>query len=292
MSDPDNLDNDANTISWLPFHFLPGNDLAAADPVLSNDYVQKLVCRPDSAIARKMIASAARSREHDYALHRLGIAAHVFVDTFAHQGFAGLHHPINCARELRDGDGRTIEALPVPPIGHGQVGTCPDRPYLVWSYIDWQGKRVQRDNPGAFLLAAQRLCQEFRRYQGLEPAGLSVAQAAQLDAAFRGIRDEDGAARHARWLEMIEDDHFGFGAERLAYEGKAEGSWKHQALGQAYVHWLGACRAEVAAHVDTHGDSLFDKFRAFSGKQLQSLLDKSSARVLMLPPTSVSLMNL
>src|SRR5207249_5042053 len=78
-------------------------------------------------------------------------------------------------------------------------------------------------------------------------------------------------------LEMIEDDHFGFGAERLAYEGKAEGSWKHQALGQAYFHWLGACQARVAAHVGSHGDGLFDRFLAFSGKQIQSLLDKSSA---------------
>ncbi len=277
MSDPDNLDNDENTTSWLPFHFLPGDDAVGANPVLGSDYVRKLVCRPDSEIAKRMMAGAQAARDCPHGLHRLGIAAHVFIDTFAHQGFAGLHHPINRASELRDGAGQTIDALPVPPIGHGQVGTCPDQPYLVWSYTDWQGRRIERDNPADFLRASQRLCEEFQRYRQVPVTGMTAAQTALIEHAIGTIRDPDGARRHAQWLALLAADRFALGAQQLDYEGGARGSWKQLALGEAYVQWLDACKRKLAERVSAHGDSYVDRFLAFSGKEVQTLLDKTSA---------------
>ena len=277
MSDPDNLDNDENTISWLPFHFLPGNLVPATAPDDEHQYARKLVCRPDSQIARDMIAAASAERDAPYALHRLGIAAHVFVDTFVHKGFAGLHHHLNTATELRDADGKAIPEFAVPPIGHGQVGTCPDQPFLRWSYTDWEGKRIVRDNPADFLQASTRLCEEFQRFRGVPIAGLSREQAGLLSHAFETIRDEPGEVRHAKWIAMIADNHFGFGPQKLEYEGKSIGSWKHIALGQGYVNWLDNCKASVDRHLGTNGDGLFDRLMAFGGKQVQSVLDKSAA---------------
>lgn len=276
MSDLDNLDNDENTISWLPFHFLPGDDGPSDNPVLTDAYVHKLVCRPDSAIARAMIRAARRVGGKPHALHRLGIAAHVFVDTFAHQGFAGLFHAINTASDLRDGANNAIHTALGPPIGHGQVGTCPDRPYLKWSYVDWEGKRVVRDNPADFLSASRRLCEEFQRYREVDVVGLSKQQAALLASAFREIGDEDGDARHAQWQQRIADDYFGFGAQQLSYEGKC-GGWKHAALGAAYPEWLKACDEKLAAHILTHGENWFEKIVIASGKKVQSALERTAA---------------
>ena len=147
MSDPENLDNDDNTTSWLPFHFFPAGEPGPADDDLG--YIHMLVCRPDSAPARAMMDVAIGTKGQANSLYRLGIAAHVFVDTFAHQGFAGLYHPINRVSAIKDARGKPINVAlvppfehAIPPIGHGQVGTCPDQPYLRWSYVNHAGKTI------------------------------------------------------------------------------------------------------------------------------------------------------
>jgi hypothetical protein len=275
MCDPDNLDNDDNTTSWLPFHFFPA--AAAGQDGRDPGYYEMLVCRPDSLPARAMMAAAIRSKGQPNSLYRLGIAAHVFVDTFAHQGFAGLHHPINSARDIKDAAGRPIAVAPVPPIGHGQVGTCPDQPYLRWSYIDHTGRRVERDNPQDYAAAATRLCEEFQRYRGVAVTGLDPQALDKLATVFAGLALEDGAARHAEWIKRLAEDYFGFGAVTLAYEGKAEGSWKDSALGDAYRSWKAQCLQQAQEQKESFGESILHKFTAMSGKVVQTLEDKLSA---------------
>jgi hypothetical protein len=240
MLDAENLDNDDNSLSWLPFHFLPGNNLLDAGSVTDTDYFGKLVCRPDSHIAKAMMASAIRAKERPQGLHRLGMAAHVFVDTFAHQGFIGQRHNHNKASNIRDSENKELSALPVPPIGHGLVGTYPDQPYLKWSYEDSNGERISRDNPHNFTLAADRLCQEFRRYILGKPdadvQGLGDVRNKITDM-FVSITYLDGEVRHGKWLDALAGDHFGFGAIQLSYQGKGEGSWKGLALGDTYLRW-------------------------------------------------------
>lgn len=234
MLDAGNLDNDDNALSWLPFHFLPG-----ADP-LATDYHGKLVCRPDSPIARAMMASAIRAKDQPHGLHRLGIAAHVFVDTFAHKGFIGQRHPLNGASAIKDRTGADLSAIFVPPIGHGLVGTYPDQPHLEWSYMDSNGIRIDRDNPTDFTQAAERLCQEFQRYLVGNPEaavpGLGNNRE-KLTAMFRNIVHKDGDFRHKAWQDALTGDHFGFGTVNIPYEGKGVGSWKHHALGDSYLEW-------------------------------------------------------
>lgn len=281
MTDVDNLNNDENTVSWLPFHFFPGAD--GGTPTNAAQYVRHLVCRPDSEPARQMMAAALKTKGQPDSLHRLGIAAHVFVDTFAHQGFAGLHHPINRATDVKDDKGKrlpVIKNLPdvdVPPVGHGEVGICPDMPYLRWSYRNSDGLEIKRDNPRDFARAAHRLCEEFQRYREVPVVGLDGRQADKLQNLFENIVDEDGHIRHAAWLRRLADDYFGFGAVKLEYEGKAAGSWKHDALGDAYLGWMATCEQMADEKIAGLGEKIWATLGTMSGKAFQSLLDKKAA---------------
>lgn len=280
MLDGENLLNDDNALSWLPFHFLPGAD------TLATDYNEKLVCRPDSSVARAMMASAIRDKERPHGLHRLGIAAHVFVDTFAHQGFVGQWHDLNTASAIRDVSGDALGAVPVPPVGHGLVDTYPDQPYLRWSYVNSKGEKVIRDNPTDFAKAADRLCQEFQRYQLGNPEAVVPGLGAHkesLTTMFLKITDADENVRHKEWLAALASDHFGFGSVNLRYDGKGVGSWKHQALGDRYIGWHQAARNTVVAQ-NTGSLSAFQRI----GTSVVALAHKAEAladRVGIEPPT-------
>jgi len=273
MCDPDNLDNDDNTTSWLPFHFFPAGEDGPADGPLA--YYQKLVCRPDSEPVRAMMAAAVATRGQPSSLYRLGIAAHVFVDTFAHQGFAGLHHPINTATQIKDADGNPLKVVPVPSVGHGQVGTFPDQPYLIWSYVNHAGDTIERNNPKDYLQASRRLCEEFQRYRGVAVAGLSPKQVDELATMFASVTGADGDTRHQEWLRRLASGYFEFGAVDLSYEGKAAGSWKESALGAAaYQAWKAHCLQKAQEAVAASGESWLNKFLAASGKAAQEAKDK------------------
>jgi hypothetical protein len=231
---------------WLPFHFLPGNGGLPAGQVPSGGFIQRLVCRPDSPVAQDMVARAVRLRDTPNALHRLGITMHVYADTWAHQGFAGVSHPVNKATDLvSDGvpDHSLMDFLSsffvreTNPLGHGTVLGSPDRPYLVWGYTDWQGKIIERDNPADFEAAADRMCIAIQRFQLRDPAaavpGMPQRDREVFSAMIRGLRNPDADARHASWLDEIRGGSFSFGRQELSYTAKGEGSWKHAALGTA-----------------------------------------------------------
>ena len=239
-----NASNDVGAQSWLPFHFLPGNDGLETLAPTGDDYRHRLVCRPDSFVARAMMRDVieTKAKTPDHSLHRLGIAAHVFVDTFAHRGFIGERTGFNEVRRIETAAGKGLQKMPVPPIGHGQVSTYPDRPFLHWRYENSAGAMVERDNPTDFLVAANRLCQEFQRYRLGDPdarvAGLDDVARDRLATLFNGATDDDGDARLAQWLQALAADHFGFGPSSPSYVGKGKGSWKHIALGEFYLSWL------------------------------------------------------
>ena len=252
----------ANHRVWLPFHFLPGNNGEPAPrstPNIGNEeYIQRCVYRPNSYPAQELMSAVISRQDRSYALYRLGIAAHVYVDTWAHQGFVGYQHKINVASDIEANDQHHLtsfrdrfeeffreslenaqsafvgEAL---PLGHGTVLSYPDRPYLVWSYTNGLGKRVERNNPAEFLDAAKALYVHFRRYREYKTAGDSVFERnyeipkefAVLGERMKTVKHEDGADRHHAWLEMLADGTFGF-REQVEYIAIGEGSWKQRAL--------------------------------------------------------------
>lgn len=96
MIDASNLSAVKNHLAWLPFHFLPGN--------AGQEATDKLVCKPDSPVAREMLRLAMQDQHSAWALHRLGITMHVYADTFAHQGFVGALSEANQANNVTSGN--------------------------------------------------------------------------------------------------------------------------------------------------------------------------------------------
>lgn len=262
MLDYKNMDELANHRVWLPFHFLPGNDAEAALHPAPHygeaEFMRRCICRPNSHPAREMMRAVIQRHDRPYALYRLGIATHTFMDTWAHRGFIGYQHRVNVATDIEANDGHHARSFmsrlqdfwqdnrdravgrwvgKALPLGHGAVLSYPDRPYLRWSYNNGLGERVERDNPRDFLTAAQETYRHFRRYRDYPTEGDSVFDKTYpLPEAFHPlgeqiltIDDEAADARHARWLGLIESGVFGF-ADRVAYVDKGAGSWKALAL--------------------------------------------------------------
>lgn len=107
MLDYNNLIELANHLVWIPFHFLPGNGGLGAGEEPQDGEDGKLICLPDSPVAREMLKATLTDKRSPRALHRLGVAMHVYADTFAHQGFVGAMHRANHAKNLRSHDAET-----------------------------------------------------------------------------------------------------------------------------------------------------------------------------------------
>lgn len=101
--------NDTRPV-WVPFHFLPG----AAGP----SFRHKMVCQKDSEVANRMLdfylSDATLSAHRDHMLHLIGVAAHVYADTFSHYGFSGLSDELNQIQpdsvQIHDGHSDSIRA--------------------------------------------------------------------------------------------------------------------------------------------------------------------------------------
>ena len=192
-----NLNAEDQRQVWVPFHFLPGNEGAT--------FSERLLCRKDSKIAKEMIKHHLNYAKQDVGVCLIGVAAHVYADTFSHHGFSGVGSRRNridndsikfsegldpdIARYLRGkekaffrshgkGGGfianikswlaETISGA----LGHGAVCTYPDRPYLKWSfeYEYPERDRVPRQNPKDFLDGCRALHQMFTRLGKANPA--------------------------------------------------------------------------------------------------------------------------
>lgn len=243
-----NLKNEENHLVWLPFHFLPGNGGLPAKQNPEGSFIKKIICYPNSPVAEEMIEAATADQEKPYALHRLGITMHVYADTWAHQGFAGVLHTVNEVEDLRETDDSGVfkGGLPkfisgflddtIPPLGHGRALIFPDMPFLSWEYTNGHGERIKRNNTDLFVLAAEAMClamQQYRR-QGnptVPTTGLPAADISTLRNLFLSFKDKDGNARHKKWLGAIAAGAFSFGSASLSYAADGKNSWKAAALG-------------------------------------------------------------
>lgn len=180
------FDNDQRTV-WLPFHFLPGNE--------GESMSERLVCRKDSKIAREMMETCQSMIKKEFGLYLVGIASHVYADTFSHYGFSGISSRWNkvdadsiiLKNSQRDSEseaqfenkyGRTmggllnwrnflknfksdVAELGTGALGHGAVLKYPDYPFLDWEFkyehSSWDNLICERDNPSTFLEACEKL---------------------------------------------------------------------------------------------------------------------------------------
>jgi hypothetical protein len=217
------------------FHFIPG-DPNAVTALRADGRTDPWVTTPGSAVAGSMIGNALTSRN----LYRIGVSAHGYADTWAHQNFLGR----------RD----TFNDIPSSPwvtsllnVGHGSAGHQPDHPALVWR--DPRLATPDVDNRERFLDAAEAL---FRRFVlHVDPARNAAVLTA--DAAFlrRDLSDDIGpddaennealgAARLARYQTRALTAPYG-GVALPAYVQylwfnaavSEEGAWLRQKLDDA-----------------------------------------------------------
>lgn len=243
----------ANHQVWMTFHFLPGNDnKLASDSAIEGGFIRKIICRPNSPVAQEMVRGAILEKERLYGLHRLGVTMHVYADTWAHQGFAGVLHDVNEVENAEEtGDSgvfdkkldnllRDILDDAIPPLGHGRATIFPDMPFLQWEYRNGKKEIIKRDNPTDFLAAAEHMCIAMQRYIKGDPdasvSGLSSATKTKIDQLFRAIKIEDGDKRHAEWLTAIRTGAFTNigGVDIDNYMPRGKDSWKAQALGTSH----------------------------------------------------------
>lgn len=283
MIDYNNLVEVKNHLAWIPFHFLPGNGCLPFDDSPAGGEIPKLICRPDSPIAREMLRMAFRDHDKPRRLHRLGIAMHVYADTFAHQGFIGALSEGNRASNVTSGNSELdkrirdaskkeitervwtkIKAIaqlvatsvqmavrerksPIRywqdffsknPLGHAAVDTFPDQPHLVWSYEDWTGALIKRDNPVTYMQAFNMMVKAMQAWRAGDGSmdldaypGMNGADAAAMEKLVRKLTDPVAEVRHAQWRAAVAQGVFSFGPANLQYIPKGIGSWKEAALG-------------------------------------------------------------
>ena len=248
MLDSGNMDNLKNMLVWLPFHFLPGNGGLAPGNDPHGTFIEKIICIPGEGektgkrnyIAENMIEAVLAARSKDNALHRLGITLHVYGDTWAHQGFAGVRHAVNDVKKLVESSKPKISGFLdplIPNVGHGQANTIPDMPFGVWEYRNGRDEVIQRNNFPDFCAAAEAMYRVLVRFK----RGYDAATAAKLSLPagdmeiirqlFSELKEAEGEKRHAKWLQAIASGRFSFGKETVSYAAKGPRSWKAMALG-------------------------------------------------------------
>lgn len=255
MLDYRNFEKLANHHVWIPFHFLPGNGGKKAGENPAGKFIDKIICRPGSPIARDMVRACIKTRNKRYGLHRLGITLHVLADSWAHQGFAGVNSHVNDVRDLDDANssgpafitrmeqffGTSFNKAAssfvgdVMPLGHGAALSCPDLPFLRWTYHDHTGRLVVRDNSVEFVSAAEAMCKAMQCFisgdADMDAPGLTHDTRSKLLALFQNNRAEDKTHRHREWIKQIQKGYFEFPPVKLSYRARGAGSWKTIALG-------------------------------------------------------------
>lgn len=255
MLDYRNALESKDKLVWAPFHFLPAG--------VGDTLEEKSICRPNSVIAQEMVKRMIEGCHAENALHRLGITIHVYVDTWAHQGFTGTisrhnyvetltsdDHPAGTwearvkqklesvadegeshVAELASGWGKHVV------LGHGAALHFPDWPFAKWQYTNGHGMSIPRDNLPQFMEAADLAYRALKGFQSgnvdyTNEPGLPDEAKAALQEFLQSNRSEDEAVRLSNLIDWVADGKIPGIREAIpAYISKGGGSWKHAATG-------------------------------------------------------------
>jgi hypothetical protein len=249
LFDYKNADNDENRVVWAPFHFLPG--------AVGESLEERALCCANSEVAKTMVRRALEQRHAPNGLHRLGVALHVYVDTWAHQGFSGTESNFNKLTWLEgdDHDHKTwLEKLTasigfaednakamlldaVSGLGHGAALHFPDMPWATWSYRNAFGHHVERVNLPQFVEAAHYACRVVQAFRSgndqfeTEP-GLPDTAIEALGGLLATNQDHDEAVRFEALASQVASGAVpGLKEDIPTYIAKGPNSWKHLATG-------------------------------------------------------------
>ena len=173
------------------FHFLSG-DFTSQQAGRTDGTQHIFNTTPNSENARKMFTAALKSGD----IYRIGIAAHCYADTWAHQNFVGFKHGFNLQKGVIQRLIRIPVMMLVPGIGHAEFQEQPDIPNLRWVDRRLAGPQRMISNKQRFLDACEALFTCFAEHNGLDDIKQRWATlAAELDNA---IGDESESVAKAR----------------------------------------------------------------------------------------------
>lgn len=168
------------------------------------------------------------------------MAAHVYMDTFAHYGFSGIGSELNLVKGetcvpigvknlemekyvIGKKNGFFAKYAPFAvaswfaeeasaSLGHGGVATFPDRPFLHWS-VEFEKKRpgngrlADRDNPTDYLEACEKTHSYFSQFARKRYASSSPIDFSEIKAEIDNIVRFEGAKedRSSKWKKLISD---------------------------------------------------------------------------------------
>jgi hypothetical protein len=203
------------------FHFIPGypSSNGAARKDKNTSYLNTT---PNSLNAQEIFDKALATKN----LYRIGIAAHGYADTWAHQNFEGQVSEFN---QIFGVDFlKPIKKWDLPDLGHAEAFCHPDYPSAVWT--DSRLKESEINNKARFLDAAGHL---FWRLAGCvgkyTPDQIEDEKSkliADLDAAI-GIQDDSNDLsddRTARYRVLSEKPEYG--GELLEPFKRQDGGWR------------------------------------------------------------------
>lgn len=205
------------------FHFIPG-EYDCIDAQRRDGKMHLLNCTPDSEHAKYITRESFKSGN----LHRIGIATHSFVDTWAHQNFIGYFDDFNSMKGL-------LESAS-PNVGHADAGHHPDMPGLVWEDKRLLGDHRRVDNKERFLAAASRLLEELCKVVDSNMSQAEIAKRqTELDKDLSNIMGERDAGnklvdeRIARCIKLSKTDAYGK-SELLEYDHNI---WFEEAINES-----------------------------------------------------------
>lgn len=258
MLDYRNFRDLSNHTVWIPFHFLPSNEIKKNSGI-ADPFFNKLICRPNSIIAQEMLINCSKNFSKTFGLYLTGITSHVYVDTWAHQGFVGMSHEYNTVTDIFKADGSVDQEMlkyrkkyfkknlvrsiwdhiqswfvgKANPVGHGCVLSYPDLPYLSWAYKDWKGQMIYRNNTEDFISAATHLYDfyiKLRKDHAL-PIPPRIEKDWDLIAHLLANTNlEEGDERLKIWKQEIQAGSFSFGQDIWDYVPEGPESWLDEAF--------------------------------------------------------------
>lgn len=261
MGDVKNLLDDDQRQVWVPFHFLPGNQ--------GQTFSERMLCRQDSDIARQMIDHHLGYAHAPFGRELIGIAAHVYADTFSHYGFSGFSSRHNRVKsgsievDLEDPEVKTglLDKLAAfcdrhgtflpnfrrrflsdaaqdlsGALGHGGVATYPDLPFLFWCFdYELSGEVSGRRNDETFLQACQALHRMFSEFSNKAPQFADPAGGLPFDSiedTVQGILaiEKDTGGRAEGWKDAMRQGLLSSGAGEEIPDHQ-EGLWTEELKG-------------------------------------------------------------
>ena len=183
------------------FHFIPG-DPKAKTAWRKDGKLHWLNTTPNSSNANGIMDKALESDD----IYRIGIAAHGYVDTWAHQNFVGYYADFNALAG-------PLESA-TPNIGHADARHHPDWPGLVWRDQRLIEERV--DNKARFLAASIHLLEKLARFvdNKMDAKELGIRKKALTRDLKKAIGETDqsnswAGERTAKYIELSESEAYG-----------------------------------------------------------------------------------